>query len=690
MTIDSVCTYCGVGCEISAEVDGNKIEKIFSKEESKVSEGDLCIKGTDGYHFLYSEKRVSSALIRWRFIEENWKLFKDLDLDLTQPTIFQDNLFHKIPYSQAYKVVAKKIEQIIKNSSPKAFASIGGARTSCESGYMFQKFTREVLGSPNVDSCARVCHSPSLRGMRTTIGEGAATNPFSDIENSQFVILIGSNITEAHPITGDKLLKAKKDGKLEIATIDIRETQIFKNSKYGVVIPYEANLLILNMMTYVILKEGLENRDFINKRTKYFERFRDELLNDPYANPEFFREIAGYEYLADLLPKVAREYASKRSMILWGLGVTENFDGSYAVMALTHLALLTGNVGKSGAGLMPLRGQNNVQGNCDVGMLPYYNPDYQPPKEVGLMTPEVFDAILNDEVKAVWNMGEDLAHIHPNQNKVQEALNKLELLVVNEIMQNEITKFADVIFGVKSAYEKSGVYVNAERRLHLSQPLISSDLPDDWEVLQGVENEISSSWNYSTSKDVWNEVRVAVKNRYGGASYERLEENILSGLQWPVAENDTPILHLTEFRTKDGLGRFHYHQYKLRGQIKELLENGSYNNFYLSTGRTIAHYNNSAQTKATSRLERIHNRDTLLVSFSDRAFFKGVESVRLKTQFGESGDLPIKISKKIKKGTLFTTFHHVESRINFLFGDDSDELIKTALFKSLKVEVILN
>ena len=688
MTIDSLCTYCGVGCEISVDTFLNeKIRKIFAKPESEVSQGELCIKGKEGFHFLYSKERIREALIDWKFIENNWKLFKPINIDYSRPTIFQDRLFYSVPYIQAYEIVAKKLDEVVKNHSRKSLASIGGARTSCESGYIFQKFTREVIGSPHVDSCARVCHSPSLRGMRETIGEGASTNPFNDIENSEFVILIGSNITEAHPIAGNKLIRAKKSGKLDIATIDIRKTQIFKNSKYQLVIPFEANLLVLNMLARVILEEGLENRLFVESRTENFEEYREAILNDPYSDPNFFKQIEGYEYLSELIPQVAREYARKRSMVLWGLGITEHLDGSYAVMAITNLALLTGNIGKSGAGLMPLRGQNNVQGTCDVGMLPYYDPDYKPPKEIGLMTPDIIDAILRDEIKALWNMGEDIAHIHPNQNKIHKALEKLDLLVVNEIMANEITKFAHVIFGVKSGYEKTGVYVNAERRLHLSQPIIDSDLPDDWEVVQGVAHYLGSDWDYENSEDVWNEVRGVMKERYSGATYEKLEKNRLRGLQWPIFEEDTPILHTEKFRTPNGLGKFIYHQYRLRGQIEEIVTKRE-RSFYLSTGRTIAHYNNSAQTKATPRLHKLHNRDILLVSDEDREFFKDTKVVKLKTQFGESGELPIKITKNLKKGTLFTTFHHPESRINFLFGDEADELIKTARFKSLRVEVI--
>jgi formate dehydrogenase major subunit len=685
LELDSLCTYCGVGCEISAEVSDNKISKIYSKSETEVSRGDLCLKGKEGFGFLSSGNRLNGAFVKKEFVKKNSDLIADLNF--TDEVEIQENTFYKIPYSDGYKIVARKFKELL-NRKEKSIASIGGARTSCESGFLFQKITREVFNSPHVDCCARVCHSPSLRGMRETIGEGASTNPFRDLENSEFILIIGSNTTEGHPIVANKLLKAKREGKLEIATVDIRQTQIFKNSKFGIVLPYESNLLFLNMMARVILEENLVNEKFIDTRTKYFKEYRESILNDEYANPDFFKKLSGYEHLADEVRKLARHYASKKSMILWGLGVTENFDGSKAVMAITNLALLTGNIGGSGVGLMPLRGQNNVQGACDVGMLPYYDPDYEHPKEVGMMTPDIFRAILSDEIFGIWNMGEDLAHIHSNLNMVHEALQKLEFLVVNEVMLNEVTKFADVLFGVKSGYEKTGVYVNAERRLHLSQPLVKSDLPDDWEIIQGVENEFLGNWSYTSSESVWNDVRQKVKKRYLNASYELLEEKRSEGIQWPVVEKETPILHLENFRTKDGLGRFSYHQYKLRGQVSEILKNGKSKTFYLSTGRNIIHYNNSAQTRGTERLLKLSDKDILLVSFEDREFFENRKSVKLKSSYGESSELPFKITKTLKKGTLFTTFHHPESRINFLFGDERDELIATALFKSLPVEII--
>ena len=303
------------------------------------------------------------------------------------------------------------------------------------------------------------------------------------------------------------------------------------------------------------------------------------------------------------------------------------------------------------------------------------------------MTPDIIDAVLDGRIRAIFNMGEDIAHIHPNQNKIHKALKELELLVVQEVMFNEITKFAHFVFGVKSAYEKTGVYVNAERRLHLSQPLVESDLPDDWEVITAIGRYFDENFSYESSKEVWNEVRKAAPRRFSGASYEKLEKNRLRGLQWPVFEEDTPVLHEKEFRTKDGYGHFRYKGYELRGMFKELLQKRD-PHFYLTTGRIITHYNNAAQTKASQRLLKRHDEDILLVSEKDREFFAGRDRVILESKYGRSHPLRIKFTKALKRGTLYTTFHHAKSHINYLFGDEADEFVKTARFKSVKVKVL--
>ena len=685
--IESVCTYCGVGCDITAVVEDNKIKKIFAQKDGVVSEGKLCIKGKYGYDFVDAKDRIREPRIRKTFLAKNPYIQDTFGAELTE----FDSEFMTCELDVATSIASIKLSEIKEKYGGDSFCAIGGARTSCESAYAFQKFCRETMESPHVDNCARVCHSPSLKGMKTTIGEGAATNPYNDIYETEFMVVIGSNTMEAHPIIANRIVSVAKQHN-NLAVIDVRETKLAKLAKYNCVIPYEANLLILNMMAYVIIDEELYDQKFIDNRTKDFDTFKEKILNDPYANPAFVKELEGYEYLAKMIPNIAREYAVKKSMIFWGLGITEHLDGSYAVMAITHLALMTGNIGKMGAGLMPLRGQNNVQGACDMGCLPYYLPDYQDAPTVGLMTPQLMDAMNEGRIKALLNMGEDITHIHPNIDKIDKAMDNLEFTMVQELFMTDVTKKADIIIGVKSAYEKTGVYVNAMRRLHLSQPLVKSDLPDDWEILTQMAEKLGDgeNFNFKTSEDVWNEVRVVAPRRFSGAAYYRLERHRKRGMQWPIYHEDTPILHLLDFRTDDGLGKYVYKQYEPRGMIQAILDKKFYDDslegFYLTTGRALPHYNNAAQTKRTESLYNKHSEDVLLASVEDEGKFG--DKVILKSEYGETEALSVRYTDKVKPKTLFCTFHHAKSRINAVFGDESDELILTARFKSVKVDII--
>jgi formate dehydrogenase major subunit len=688
MLKQSVCNYCGVGCDIEAVVQHNEIKEIRANKDGIVSEGKLCVKGKYGYDFATSSKRLPPVKVKKSFLNSH-ELFLPKELKQKLLAYSTDENGYIYPTLElGYEVVAWKLKQVFKTYNRDSFCAIGGARTSCENSYIFQKFTRKVIKSPHIDNCARVCHAPSLKGMRGVIGEGASTNPFWDIKNSEFLLIFGSNTTEAHPIVANKIISHLKNSDAKLALFDVRDINLSKKADFNCIIPYESNLLVANMIAYEIVKNELYDKDFIEKRTKDFEIYKKEILSDPYANPEFFQKIKGYEYLTDMIKKVAKEYATKKSMILWGLGVTEHIDGSYAVASFCNLAILTGNIGKNGAGLMPLRGQNNVQGTCDMGCLPYYAPDYEHPLVEGKKTPDLINAMLDGEIKVLFNMGEDISHIHPNQNKIQKALKNLEFTVVLELFDNDITTYADVVFGVKSGYEKTGVYINAERRLHLSQPLVENDLPDDWEVLQGIENAFSGKFNYKDTKDIWEEVRVEAPKRFSGASYELLEKNRLNGLQWPIDENGaTDILHKEQFRTKDGLGHFKYKKWFLRGMVKELLKKKSFDDFYLTTGRVLAHYNNASQTKKSPKLQNRAKDDIVLISFEDENIVKSKQYITLVSKYGRTAPLKFKLSKNIKKGTLFVSFHHAKSRINFLFGDEADELTKTARFKSIKVKI---
>lgn len=683
--IDSVCAYCGVGCDIAAEVDvkENKIKKIFAHPDGATSEGQLCVKGKYGFDFVDSKERIKVPRIRKSFLEKNPHIKEKIASTLVE----LDDTWYETDLDAATTAGAMKLKDIQSKYGRKSVCSLGGARSSCESAYYFQKFTRYTLDSPHVDNCARVCHSPSLKGMRLTIGEGAASNPFDDIYKTEFMIVMGSNTTEAHPIVGNRMIKAAQNG-TPIACFDVREIKLHKFSKYKAITPHESNLLVLNMMAYTIIKEELYNTEFINTRTKNWEHYKENILNDPYANPEFFREVEGYEYLADMLPEIARQYATKKSLILWGLGITEHTDGSYAVMAIVHLALMTGNIGKDGAGVMPLRGQTNVQGACDMGMLPYYAPDYQAPKEVGLMTPQLVDGMLEGSIKGVLNIGEDITHIHPNLNKLIQAFENLELIFVQELFMTDVARRADIVVGVKSAYEKTGIYINAMRKVHLSTPLVHSDLPDDWEVIKLLDDKMGGNFGFESSEDIWEDVRKTAPNRFTGASYKVLRDNEKAGISWPIKDDGTgtPVLHREDFRTKDGIGAFRYHGYKLTGMVEEITKK-ALKGYYLTTGRIMAHYNNSAQTKYTEKLMKKHTEDTLLVYEGDAADFTS-EKVILKSPYGQTNPLRVKFTDKVPPKTLYTTFHHADSKLNHIFGDKSDELIMTAAFKSLQVEIV--
>jgi formate dehydrogenase major subunit len=323
-----------------------------------------------------------------------------------------------------------------------------------------------------------------------------------------------------------------------------------------------------------------------------------------------------------------------------------------------------------------------------MGMLPYYAPDYTAPREVGLMTPQLVDGMLDGTIKGVLNIGEDLTHIHPNLNKLMKAFKNLELIFVQELFMTDIARRADIVVGVKSIYEKTGTYVNAMRRVHLSTPLVKSDLPDDWEVIKLLDEKMGGTPDYQTSEDVWNDVRVTAPNRFSGASYELLRRNAKKGMQWPITddEQDTPVLHRKDFRTKDGLGAFRYHGYKLCGMVEEIL-NKALKGYHLTTGRAMAHYNNSAQTKYTEKLMKKYQEDILLAHEDDAEDFP-TKRVILKTEYGETNPLRVKFTNKVRPKTLYTTFHHADSKLNHIFGDKSDELIMTAAFKSLQVEVV--
>lgn len=675
----SVCAYCGVGCEIDAKVVDNRIVGISLVKEGLSSGGKICIKGALGYDFAQSPDRLQKPLINRRFIKKNGEIMPEsLRVRLSMLREY-DESFYEAPFSLALDITAWKTMEILNTYGRHSVAGIGGARTSLENAWLFQKFIRTTLNSPNIDNCARVCHSPSLSGLMMSIGEGASSASFEDIDHAQTLFIIGSNTTEAHPVVARRIKKAQKEGTCVIA-VDVRETALFEYADIGVVLPFEANLLFLNAIAKELVDTESINDNFIKNRCIGYEDYVVEMLNDAY-NKEIFLELEGYEDIFAQIEAISERISTTKTLFLWGLGITEHLDGTNAVNAISNLAMLTGNFSQKGTGVFPLRGQNNVQGCCDVGCLPYYDPDYQTPAEIGLMTPDVIDVALKGEIKMIYNMGEDLSHIHANQNKLHKALESTELIVVQELFLTDIASKADIVFGVKSSYEKYGVYVNAERRLHLSKPLISNDLPDDWEVLQAIENRMEDEMSYASSEEIFTDLCDEV-GRYAGATYERLDKK---PLQWPIFEdgNDSPLLHTDRFSTPDGMGHFHYRPYQLRGMVESLLKGEKV--WYLTTGRILHHYNNASQTKRTERLLKSYPEDILVVSDVHQKEIG--EKVSLQSVYGKSTPLNVIFSKQLKPYTLYTTFHFAKSKINYLFGDEADKKVKTARFKSVEVEI---
>jgi formate dehydrogenase major subunit len=675
--MNSVCAYCGVGCEIKAEIKDNKIIKISPLKDGISSNGELCIKGKYGFDFANSENRLTKNLISYKFIEKNAPNMP-FELQVRLGNLYEyDHTFYEAPFNLAIDITSWKLQEIIKNYGSYSLGGIGGARTSLENGWLFQKFIRQTLKSPNVDNCARVCHSPSLSGLMMSIGEGASSNSFDDIFDSEVLFVMGSNTTQAHPIVANRIIKAKKRG-VKVIVVDVREINLMKFADVSVILPFEANLLFLNSIAKEIIINNMEDKQFISNRCKGFDEYKKNVMQEK-NDKELFCKLQGYENVKNQIEQIAKLITTNKTLFMWGLGITEHLDGTESVNAVSNIAMMSGNFGKKGVGVIPLRGQNNVQGCCDVGCLPYYEPDYKTPKEIGLMSPDMVDSMIKGDFKGLFCMGEDFTHIHTNQNKIHKAIQNLELLVTMDLFINDVARNSDIVFGVKSSYEKYGVYVNAERRLHLSQPYITNNLPDDWEVIQAIENRLKGDFNYQNSEEIFNDITKEVK-RFQGATYKRL---LQKPLQWPIYQDgkDSPILHTTNFSTNDGLGHFHYRAYKLRGQIKNILANN--NKFYLTTGRDIAHYNNGAQTKESEKLLKRYNEDILLVN----PIHKFTKQVILMTKYGQTNPLKIKYSDKVKPFTLYTTFHFAKSKINYIFGDEADEKVKTTRFKSIEVQI---
>jgi formate dehydrogenase major subunit len=544
-TVTTTCGYCGVGCRLEAHARGGKIASISPALVGPANEGHTCLKGRFAHQFSRSRERLTAPLIR------------------------EGSGFRLASWEEAINRVTGELLRIRDQHGPDAIAGLASSRATNEDCYAMARLIRAAIGTNNIDNCSRVCHSPTSFALRKAFGLSGATGSFSDVDRAQAAILIGANPTEGHPVVGARIKQATLRG-LRLVTIDPRRIEL---ADYGVLhlSPRPGtNAAVMLGLTHVVRRDGLVDRAFIDERTEGYEAL-EELL-DSYA-PEVVEEITGVP-AADI-EAAAHIYAeSERSVLLWGLGVTEHRYGSEVVQLICNLALMTGQVGRPGAALLPLRGQNNVQGSSDMGALPDTYTAYRrvDDEEVaqsfeaawgvplsrakGFTIPQMFDAAVDGRLKAMWIFGEDVAQTDPNTTHVVHALESLEFLVCQDIFETETTKYADVILPASAFLEKAGTFTNAERRFQLVAPAIDppGSAKTDLEIITTISKALGHDMGWTSSAAVMDEI-AALTPEYAGVSHERIGRK---GLQWPVAADgtDSPILYERRFTLPGGRGRF--------------------------------------------------------------------------------------------------------------------------------------
>lgn len=671
-TTRTICTYCGVGCNLEVATSNGEILSIQAPYDAEVNQGHTCLKGRYAFKFYDHPERLNSPMIK------------------------RNGTFEKVSWDEVYDYIASKLTAYKNEFGSDSMAGISSSRCTNEENYLMQKFFRAVIQTNNIDGCARVCHSPTALGMQRTFGTGAATNSIDDLKDTNCIMVIGANPTDAHPVTGAKLKQfAMKSDNVSIV-IDPRRTELAKYATHHLALRPGTNVAVLNMMMYYIITEGLADTSFIESRTEGFEDYKKEILS---INIDKLEAVSGVD--RNQVREAAIAYASApNAMSFHGLGVTEHSQGTFTVMQIADLALLTGNIGRRGVGVNPLRGQNNVQGSADMGVQPHqgagyldvtndqvnktYNEFYgvNVPKNIGYKIPEMFDAALKGNLKAIWIIGEDVVQTDPNTQKVIRALQATDLVIVQELFMTETAKYADVILPGASFLEKSGTFTNGERRVqavHKVVDPIEGSKPDG-QIIVDIMNKMGYAQPDYTPDGMLEEISQIVPF-FAGIKWDRLGEN---GLQWPVAKDgtDTQILHKTDF--KRGKGYFEFNPWE---ETKELTSHAKDYPYILTTNRELEHYNCGAMTRRTSN-EQILSDDYLMIHPEDAQenLVNEGDYVCLESPRGKV-DVKARITDEVKKGVLSTTFHFPEIMINNLTGDIHDSEAMCPEYKVVAVKI---
>ena len=681
----TTCAYCGVGCTFRAEMRGEQVVRMVPYKDGKANRGHSCVKGRFAWGYATHQERITKPMIR-ASIDQPWR---------------------EVSWEQAFAHTASELRRIEAKYGRHALGGITSSRCTNEETFLVQKLVRAGFGNNNVDTCARVCHSPTGYGLKTTFGTSAGTQDFDSVEDSDVILLIGANPTDGHPVFASRMKQRlrPKNGKLgaKLIVIDPRRIDIVRTphveAAHHLPLRPGTNVAVLTAIAHVIVTEGLADEAFIRDRCDWDEyQHWAEFVSNRRNSPEALQPVTLVDP-SDLRAAAHLFATGGNGAIYYGLGVTEHSQGSSTVMAIANLAMATGNIGRRGVGVNPLRGQNNVQGACDMGSFPHELSGYRHisdaaarklfeddwgvtlDPEPGLRIPNMLDAAVDGVFKALYVQGEDILQSDPDTRHVSAGLAAMECVIVHDLFLNETANYAHIFLPGSSFLEKNGTFTNAERRI---QPVRKVMTPlngyEDWEVTQGIANAMGLDWNYSHPSQIMDEI-ARLTPSFAGVSFARLDE--VGSLQWPaneLAPEGTPIMHMDGFVR--GKGKFVVTDYVPTDE-----KTGPRFPLLLTTGRILSHYNVGAQTRRTANVAW-HPEDLLEIHPTD-AEDRGLKTgdwVKLASRSGET-TLRATVTDRVAPGVVYTTFHHPTTQANVVTTDFSDWATNCPEYKVTAVQI---
>ncbi|MBC2778573.1 formate dehydrogenase subunit alpha [Parasphingopyxis marina] len=676
----TTCAYCGVGCTFRAEMRGEQLVRMVPWKDGKANRGHSCVKGRFAWGYANHQERILNPMVR-ESIDQPWR---------------------EVSWEEALTHAASEIKRIQQKYGTRSVGGITSSRCTNEETFLVQKLIRAGFHNNNVDTCARVCHSPTGYGLKTTFGTSAGTQDFDSVEESDVILVCGANPTDAHPVFASRMKKRLREG-AKLIVIDPRRIDLVRTphveADHHLPLQPGTNVAVLTSLAHVIVTEGLADEDFIRERCDWDE-YQDwaAFVSDETHSPERLEAVT--KVPAETLREAARLFATGgNGAIYYGLGVTEHSQGSSTVMAIANLAMVTGNIGRKGVGVNPLRGQNNVQGACDMGSFPHELPGYRHisddetrklfeddwgvelDPEPGLRIPNMLDAATDGAFKAIYVQGEDILQSDPNTKHVAAGLEAMECVIVHDLFLNETANYAHIFLPGSTFLEKNGTFTNAERRIQLVRRVMEPmNGYEDWEVTQELARAMGLDWNYTHPSQIMDEI-ARLTPTFAGVSFDKIDE--LGSIQWPANDatpEGTPVMHEAGFVR--GKGKFVVTDYVPTDE-----KTGPRFPLLLTTGRILSQYNVGAQTRRTEN-SRWHEEDILEMHPSD-AENRGLKTgdwTKLASRSGET-TLRLLVTDRVAPGVVYTTFHHPATQANVVTTDYSDWATNCPEYKVTAVQI---